>query len=70
MFNILLGLEKESRDYLHEYRMPDLRSGVRRSKRINYVQEDPAVLVPAVRPGAGKGNSFNILFLISSEKFI
>ncbi|CAB4318832.1 unnamed protein product [Prunus armeniaca] len=34
--------------------MPDLRSGVRRSKRINYVQDNPAVLVPAARPGAGK----------------
>lgn len=36
--------------------MPDLRSGVRRSKRVNNVQENPAVIVPPARPGVGKGN--------------
>nr|XP_011458971.1 PREDICTED: uncharacterized protein LOC101301711 [Fragaria vesca subsp. vesca]XP_011459004.1 PREDICTED: uncharacterized protein LOC101301711 [Fragaria vesca subsp. vesca] len=35
--------------------MPDLRSGVRRSKRINNVQDTPAVVVPAARAGPGKG---------------
>jgi hypothetical protein len=35
--------------------MPELRSGVRRSKRVNNVQENPTVVVPAVWPGAGKG---------------
>ncbi|KAK4604209.1 hypothetical protein RGQ29_012637 [Quercus rubra] len=35
--------------------MPDLRSGVRRSKRVNNVQENADVVVPAVCPGAGKG---------------
>ncbi|KAH7520792.1 hypothetical protein FEM48_Zijuj08G0183600 [Ziziphus jujuba var. spinosa] len=35
--------------------MPDLRSGVRRSKRVNNVQENPAVIVPPTRPGVAKG---------------
>ncbi|XP_060668709.1 casein kinase 1-like protein HD16 isoform X2 [Ziziphus jujuba] len=39
----------------HENRMPDLRSGVRRSKRVNNVQENPAVIVPPTRPGVAKG---------------
>jgi len=37
--------------------MPDLRSGVRRSKRVNNVQENADVVVPAVCPGAGKGKT-------------
>ncbi|CAL5360595.1 hypothetical protein CsSME_00051123 [Camellia sinensis var. sinensis] len=36
--------------------MPDLRGGVRRSKRVNNVQENPAVLVPTTRHGIGRGN--------------
>lgn len=36
--------------------MPDLRSGVRRSKRINDIQENAAALVPATRRGAGRGD--------------
>ncbi|XAR53322.1 Non-specific serine/threonine protein kinase [Bertholletia excelsa] len=36
--------------------MPDLRSGVRRSKRVNNVQENPAVLVPTPQRGTGRGN--------------
>lgn len=35
--------------------MPDLRSGVRRSKRVNDVQNNAAELVPTVRRGAGRG---------------
>ncbi|KAA8523103.1 hypothetical protein F0562_009526 [Nyssa sinensis] len=37
--------------------MPDLRREVRRSKRVNNVQENPAVLVPTPRRGTGRGNS-------------
>uniref|UniRef100_A0A5B7AZF8 non-specific serine/threonine protein kinase n=1 Tax=Davidia involucrata TaxID=16924 RepID=A0A5B7AZF8_DAVIN len=37
--------------------MPDLRSGVRRSKRVNNVQDNPAVLVPTPRRGTGRGNN-------------
>ncbi|XP_057968726.1 casein kinase 1-like protein HD16 [Malania oleifera] len=36
--------------------MPDLRSGVRRSKRVNNAQENAAVLVPTARRAAGRGN--------------
>ncbi|XP_041004881.1 casein kinase 1-like protein HD16 isoform X1 [Juglans microcarpa x Juglans regia] len=35
--------------------MPDLRSGVRRSKRVNNVHENPPVVVPTAWPGVGKG---------------
>ncbi|XP_062148104.1 casein kinase 1-like protein HD16 [Alnus glutinosa] len=35
--------------------MPDMRSGVRRSKRVNNVQENPSIVVTTVRPGTGKG---------------
>lgn len=35
--------------------MPDLRSGVRRAKKVNVVQENTAVLVPTARRGAGRG---------------
>lgn len=36
--------------------MPDLRSGVRRSKRINDIQENAAALAPTIRRGAGRGD--------------
>ncbi|KAG2718506.1 hypothetical protein I3843_03G216000 [Carya illinoinensis] len=39
--------------------MPDLRSGVRRSKRVNNVHENPPVVVPTVWPGVGKGPAGN-----------
>lgn len=37
--------------------MPDLRSGVRQSKRIKNVQENAAVLVPTPRRGTRRGNT-------------
>ncbi|KAG6723712.1 hypothetical protein I3842_03G221400 [Carya illinoinensis] len=39
--------------------MPDLRSGVRPSKRVNNVHENPPVVVPTVWPGVGKGPAGN-----------
>lgn len=46
--------------------MADLRSGVRRSKRVNNGQENPAMLVPPALPGAriGKGPK-SLLFVVS-----
>ncbi|CAK9150884.1 unnamed protein product [Ilex paraguariensis] len=36
--------------------MPDLRSGVRRSKRVNNVEENPVFVVPTPRCGTGRGS--------------
>lgn len=36
--------------------MPDLRSGIPKSKRVTNIQENPAVLVPTRRRGSGRGN--------------
>ncbi|EOY30830.1 Kinase family protein isoform 7, partial [Theobroma cacao] len=44
--------KKEEVSFLHGKRMPDLRGGIRRSKRINDNQESPAALVPTARRGA------------------
>jgi folylpolyglutamate synthase/dihydropteroate synthase len=48
--------------------MPDMRSGVRRSKRVNNVQGNPSIVVTTVRPGTGKGKGSKATVLKSTLK--